>query len=208
MIGITGSHRTGKTSLALAFSEKAKVPFIETSTSKLMLAHGFDPSKDYPIEERLEIQHRILVGLEDAYQSHSPLFVTDRTPLDAAAYMLADVQRQNVPDDLHHDIVEYVESCIEVTNRHFAVLMVVQPGIPLKPEPGKAPASPAYIEHIHQLITGLVADERIKARHFYIPRRILDMETRVRALRQAINRTVEHAGVELEAFVLNGGKVH
>ena len=46
MIGLVGSHRTGKTTLARAFAEDSGIPFVETSTAEVFRRLGYDPKVD------------------------------------------------------------------------------------------------------------------------------------------------------------------
>lgn len=204
--GLSGAHRTGKTTLAKAFSEATKVPFLETSTSAIMKEHGFDPMLDYPLSDRIHIQNKILDGMEALYRSGPEIFITDRTPLDAAAYMLADITRAPSMQDI--EVMRYIGRCIEVTNEFFSTILVLQTGIPLIHAEGKAPSSPAYVEHIGLIVMGLVNDERLGSRHFFVPKRYLTLEDRVSCLKWAINRAQEKSGVEIEQFLLNGGHLH
>jgi predicted ATPase len=186
MIGLTGAHRTGKTTLARAFSKSYSVPLLETSTSAVFKELGFDPKADYDFKVRLFIQNRILDVAESLYRSEGGVFITDRTPLDMLAYTMADVQRANLDRDDVTMFMDYMNRCIDVTNHHFASLMIVQPGIALVEEDGKAPANPAYIEHINSLIMGLMADGRIKSRKHFIGRRVIGLEERVNCVKQAV----------------------
>jgi hypothetical protein len=203
--GLVGAHRTGKTTLAKRFSEVSMIPFVQTSTSAIMQRNGFDPRLDYPLADRIHMQEIILDELDLLYRESPRVFITDRTPIDAAAYMLADVTRTDTMLDVR--IMKYVERCLSVTNEHFSMLLVVQPGIPLKEEEGKAPANPAYIEHIAQLVMGLVNDERLGSRHFFIPKRFTRLEDREACLIYSIRRAKEKAGLEVEDFVGSGGKL-
>lgn len=189
---LTGAHRTGKSTLAQAFSEKTGTPFVRTGASQVFQEMGLDPKVDYPMEVRLEIQKRILEAFDrQCRQQSSGLFITDRTPLDFAAYTLADCQRSNVPDSLHKTVEKYVDDCIDVANRNFSVMVIVQPGIPLVEDPTKAPANIPYVEHISHLIMGMLVSERIRADHFYIPRYMTNLDDRVSCVEAAIARTHE-----------------
>lgn len=210
LIGLTGAQRTGKTTMARDFAEASKYRFLETPTSAVMEAHGFDPRLDYPLRDRLHIQGIILEALTKVFaDAHPGNCITDRTPLDAAAYMLADISREAIKSpSLEDDVLSYLRRCIDATNRYFGVLVVVQPGIPLKNEPGKALASPAFIEHFTAIVRGLCVDERLKVPHYYIPRHVTDREARVRACFGVMRSATGRAAAELEACQANGIPVH
>jgi hypothetical protein len=191
MLGLSGAHRTGKTTLARAYAEATGVSFLQTSASGTFARMGLDPKVDYPLDVRLDIQEEILKDLGEAYAKASPPFVTDRTPIDLMAYTLADVQRTNVGPELDARLTSYIERCYDLANRTFPVILVVQPGIALKEEAGKAPAVQSYIEHIHSLIIGMVADERFHGSHYFIPRRYLDIERRLESCTYAMRRSME-----------------
>lgn len=186
---LTGAHRTGKTTLAKAFSERSGIPFVKTGASQVFADMALDPKIDYPMKIRLGIQRKILESFEKQCKSVNGMFITDRTPIDFMAYTLADCQRENVPVHLHEEIEKYMNDCISLTNWLFPILMVVQPGIKVVEEPGKAPAHTAYVEHINHLIMGIVVSERIESENFYIPRYMTDLEERVNCLNFALKKT-------------------
>lgn len=190
-IGLTGSHRTGKSTLAKAYALAENVPFMQTGVSQVFADMGLDPKVDYPLDVRIEIQRRILDSLDKQYATAKGYFITDRTPIDLMAYTLADVQRQNTTADQAKAIAKYLKDCASVTNAHFSTLVVIQPGIPVVEEEGKAPANLAYMEHITSLVMGLVVSEPINATHFYIPRAMTNLGERLNCLRKAASRTLE-----------------
>ncbi|ULA65057.1 MAG: Shikimate kinase [Nitrospira sp.] len=176
-IGICGAHRVGKTTLALAASQAANIPFLKTHTSQVFAKHGLDPAKPLPFQTRLSIQQDILTAGETVWNQAAGPFITDRTPLDMAAYTLADIQgatEVNSPA-----LLAYLQHCIDKTNRFFSTLIIVPPGIPLIDEPGKAALQEAYITHIHTLIVGLCHDPQISAKVFQMDRAILSLDNRV-----------------------------
>jgi predicted ATPase len=194
-IALTGSHRVGKTTLARAFAEAANIAFLQTGVSEVFALLGKDPSAVYPVEERLAIQEAILLALEQQYAHASaatPVFIADRCPLDLAAYMVADVQRNTLAGEpaLAAMVNDYVRRCIESTNRWFATVLLVQPGIALVEASGKALACPAYIEHLNLTLGGLLVDERLHTRHYLIPRRFIKLEQRVACVRNAVAHAV------------------
>lgn len=189
MLGLCGAHRTGKTTLAKAYALKAGATFLETSVSAINRELGFDLTKEHSFAERLDHQEKILARIDTIYGAHvGEDIITDRTPLDMIAYTLAEAHGDRVAEEDQERLARYVQNCIDVTNRRFGVLMLVQPGIPIVAEEGKASANRAYIEHLNSIILGLTVDERVKPIHFYIPRRLKKINERVEAVEFAAGR--------------------
>ena len=118
---------------------------------------------------------------EQVWNQEPGQFISDRTPLDMAAYTLADIQGTTAVDTI--PFTRYLDDCIARTNRFFSTLVIVSPGIPLVAEPGKAALHEAYIEHIHTLIVGLCHDPRVTASVYCIPRDVLSLEDRLKQVR-------------------------
>jgi hypothetical protein len=185
-IGLCGSHRTGKTTLGDAISQRAGMPFVKTSTSEIFKEYGLDPSKPLEFAKRLWIQHKILDAAEKVWNAEQRQFITDRTPLDMAAYTLADVQGST---DVNRTQLEgYLGRCFEVTNQFFKLLVLIQPGIPLVHEEGKAALNEGYLEHLNYLILGLCNDQRIKGSFLCLPRDVKSIEDRVDAILDVLDK--------------------
>lgn len=206
MIGLCGAHRTGKTSLARAVAEKHEdVLFLETPVSGICKELGFDPARTHDFKTRLEVQGEILKRVDAIYAKHAgERAITDRTPLDMIAYTMADAIGDRVAQEDQQRFASYVQQCIDVTNKRFGVLIVVQPGIPLVPAEGKAALNAAYIEHLSAIILGLSVDERVKPLHFYLPRSMTDMVERVGAVEFAMGRAEKRAQEQIEREVAGG----
>lgn len=210
MHGLCGAHRTGKTTLAKAYAEKHGALFVETSVSAIFKDLGHDPADTFDFKTRLDIQEEVLKRV-DAIYGCVPIgvdSVTDRTPLDMLGYTMAEAIGGNVRDEDQQRFERYVRDCFDVTNRRFATVTLVQPGIPLKHEQGKAVLNRAYIEHLNSLILGLTVDMRLKAAHFYIPRHYLSLEERIEALEGAQRQTVRLAHHAVRDHVEAGGMLH
>jgi hypothetical protein len=208
MIGLCGAQRTGKTTLAAKYAEYAKIPFLQTDVSGTFARLGANPKIDYPLNERIELQREILKDYAALVKKAPFKFITDRTPVDMMAYMLADVRRENVTDAQSGALMSYFDDCHKVLNQQFTVLMVVQPGIQAKDAPGKAPANPAYMEHINALCMGIVVTDKVEAQHFYIPRNYLDLETRIKALDFAVNKAAARHRTKMEELGEQGVVLH
>lgn len=210
MIGIAGAHRTGKSTLAQEFADRYDCDFLETSVSSVFEEMGLDPAVTYDFATRLKVQRAILKHLDRVYgQAEDDLnTVTDRTPLDLLLYTYADVQNDNLTDEDAAALEQYTIDCIEVLNRRFNMVMIVQPGIKLVPAPGKASLNTAYIEHLNLLALGLMSDERIKIRVAYIPREMTDLDERCEAMFDTLTRFIEHSEQNLQGEVERGNSIH
>ncbi len=189
-IGLCGSHRTGKTTLGESISRKTGMPFVRTSTSEVFKECGLDPSKPIEFVKRLWIQHKILDAAEKEWEAEHREFITDRTPLDMAAYTLADIQGSTQVEI--RELEGYLRRCVDTTNHFFKMLVLVQPGIPLVHEEGKAALNQAYLEHLNFLILGLCHDDRIKGTFLCLPRNVRKIDDRVRAILKLLDKRGAH----------------
>lgn len=176
-LGLCGAHRTGKTTLAIALSSQLNIPFVRTTTSEVFAKLGLDPAETMDFATRLYVQNHVLDAAEQIWQSSISPFISDRTPIDMIAYTLGDIQGKTEVDfDL---LNQYIDRCFTSTNQFFQTLAIIQPGIPLIYEQGKAALNAAYIEHINVLVTGLCGDARLKANVFCNPRDAIAIDLRI-----------------------------
>ncbi len=176
-LGLGGSHRVGKTTLARAIETYWQVPFVETTTSYVFAEHNLDPAAPMDFATRLWIQRHVLEAAENLWQRQEGNFVTDRTPLDFMGYTLADIQGDTQVD--FKELESYICDCFHVINSIFTRLVLVQPAIPLVYEEGKAALNRAYMEHLNTVMLGLCHDERLTCQFAIMRREILDLQTRV-----------------------------
>jgi hypothetical protein len=186
-LGLCGAHRTGKTTLAIALASDLNIPFVRTTTSQVFAELGLDPAETMDFKTRLFVQNHVLDAAEKVWQNSPSPFVSDRTPIDMIAYTLGDIQGKTEVDfDL---LNQYIDRCYASTNQFFQNLAIIQSGIPLIYEQGKAALNPSYIEHINVLIIGLCHDSRIKANVFCNPRVAIALDLRIRNILESITST-------------------
>jgi hypothetical protein len=176
-LGLCGAHRTGKTTLAIAISSHLNIPFVRTTTSQVFAQLGLDPAEPMDFQTRLFVQNHVLDAAEQVWQESASPFISDRTPIDMIAYTLGDIQGKT---DVDFDLLsQYIDRCFASTNQFFQNLAIIQPGISLVYEEGKAALNAAYIEHINVLVIGLCSDRRLKTNVFCNARNAIDLETRI-----------------------------
>jgi hypothetical protein len=179
-IGFCGAQRTGKTTLAIALSQTLKMPFVNIGTSNIFLANKLDPAKPMDFRTRLGIQREILDHADNIWFEMDQSFVCDRTPIDMAAYTLADVGGATLDKTLEQELEHYLTDCAMLTTRYFDYLFLVPPAIPIVDAIGKASPSRGYIEHIHMLCLGLFSNRHESISGAKIPVACLELGDRVK----------------------------
>ena len=200
--GLIGAHRVGKTTLARRYAEKNGALFLETSVSAVFDDMGIDPAGPMDFKTRMDVQEEVLERLEKQYREVSLKtdVITDRTPLDMIAYTMADAYGDNVPADQQERFAKYIDKCFEVTNKYFAVVVLVQPGLAMEPTPGKAAANVAYCEHLNMLLKACMGDDRLTIQGYHLKKSSLDLEKRYVALDFCVKRSLERATAEYDAL--------
>jgi hypothetical protein len=178
--GLCGGHRTGKTTLAQAIADQKNIPFVKTDTSAVFRKFGLDPALPMDFSTRLHIQHKALEAAIAVWEQEPNYFISDRTPIDMMAYTIGDIQGKTEVN--FRELEDYLNLCFEVTNQFFAKLAIVQPGIPLVYEVGKAALNQGYIEHINILVMGLCRDRRLKLKTLCLDRQTTDLNDRIKEL--------------------------
>jgi hypothetical protein len=179
-IGLCGAHGTGKTTLAIALSQKLGIPYIPIDASSVFLEHGFHPSDKLDIRTRLFLQQKILAKAEDIwFDVDEPSFICDRTPLDMAAYMLADVGNGELDKHKHtqSEVMDYLQDCFNVTARYFGKIILIPPAIPFVEREYKAANTQPLIFKLHTQLLGLLA--YLDLPYGELPKDCLDLSDRV-----------------------------
>lgn len=156
-IGLCGAHRTGKTTLAIAFSTKTGIPFIPIDAGSVFKKHNLHPSKNMDLRTRISVQQEILEIAEKIWMGNSSIFITDRTPLDMAAYLLADIGNGEIDEHTQDEIMSYIGECFRVTKRYFNQLVLIPPAIPFIPSDYKAANNEPLIFSLHYTILGMLS---------------------------------------------------
>lgn len=191
MIGLAGAHRTGKTTLAKAASEATGLPFVETSVSDVFRMVGLDPAEPMDFVTRMMVQNLILKVSMEKWQGYKAGFLSDRTPIDMLAYTLADVRGDTLDGTSEALLARYTADCMKASAAHFESIILVQPGIPVVPAPGKASLSTGYIEHLNALMLGLLSRSDFKPNAIFLGRRTVDLDLRVACVMHEYKRAVK-----------------
>lgn len=91
-IGFAGAHRSGKTTLAKAVAADYEIPYWAASITDIAKNDlGIDPVMPMTLRQRIGFQSKLLDAYAERLNKAPSMFVTDRTPIDIAAYALAEV---------------------------------------------------------------------------------------------------------------------
>jgi hypothetical protein len=183
-IGLCGAHGTGKTTLAIALSQKLGIPDIPIDASNVFLEHKFHPSDKLDIRTRLFLQQKILAKAVDIwFDVDEPSFICDRTPLDMAAYMLADVGNGELDTHKHthkhtqSEVMDYLQDCFNVTARYFGKIVLIPPAIPFVEREYKAAINQPLIFKLHTQLLGML--NYLDLPYRVMPKDCLDLDDRV-----------------------------
>lgn len=186
MLGLAGSHRVGKTTLAEEFARVTGATFVKSNITEWQREIGFDSSnQSYDFDTRLSIQEHILQRYEEMLLRHysnaaEPAHaVTDRTPLDFMMYTVASVNDKLTAKQSAR-LECYLKACYDVLNSYFTGILIVQPGIPLVERAGAGRCCSAFVEKLNCIVKGLAADSRMTIPRHNMQRNYLNLDVRVR----------------------------
>jgi hypothetical protein len=191
-LGLAGTHGSGKTSLCEAFvNEHNRAHFVKTSVSDVYKSFKLDPKVRMSLEQRMEIQEKVLEVLCDQWEEGllkagpSATIITDRTPFDLIAYTLAEVSGYDeISDELSTRITGYILQC-NLAAQAFDAIVHVPIALPMVADPtGKVRAASSLIYRVHldMLMTKAMSDVGVT------PHRLhgIDMIERVKAVERAL----------------------
>ncbi|CAO3459581.1 hypothetical protein [Azospirillum argentinense] len=156
MIGINGAHRSGKSTLAKALSERLGLPYLDANVTPELLARGFDQVAPMSAERRLACQEMRLELFAAKIAAAPRPCITDRSFLDIAAYSLAELTRMQEDPALGGAVAEHVERCVHLTRLHFDHLIALRPLAGFEIADGHAPPNRGYQDHIQFLVDGMM----------------------------------------------------
>ena len=158
-IGMTGPQRTGKTTFAKQLSLVNNIKFIELNTGRSIQQAGVDPKQEVDIDTRLSLQRMLLTNFADTLRHNTAPFLTDRTPIDYASYMLADITRTVQVDE----VLNFVDLCVEYTKRHYHKIFLFGPSPITNVEVDtSASINKAFMLHYYHICRSLLSETGVK----------------------------------------------
>jgi predicted ATPase len=157
---MSGASRAGKTTLGTRVAADLGITFLSNATPDVAKSHGFNAVGPMILSDRLALQQIILnAHLELIDAAQRPLII-DRTPIDFAAYLLAEFDMQSgarTDEATLTGVVDYVNRCLDLTVERYDQVFFLGPLDHYQIEEGKHPRNPAFQMHHSLLIEGLLA---------------------------------------------------
>jgi len=176
----TGAHRAGKTTLARRVASEYNLPYIASDAGRIATEMGVDLKGLVPLDLRIDYQTAVMADLFSKMSAPEAAngFVSDRAPLDLAAYLLADITAAVGTPDIHERIMQYVDQCIRATRNMADVVFLIPPGIPVEDHPHKPKVNPAYQWHHHFLVSGFAHEDDLNGKIARMPLEVLSRNQR------------------------------
>lgn len=185
-IGICGAHRVGKSTLAKLYAKNMGVDFINGSVSQVFADFGLPVDDDLTPDVRMNVQEETLERYRLATDGRRA-FVTDRTPVDYIAYTLATLGQAELSDEeFDRRVAKYMGDCSLAAAKSLDLVVLVRPGIPVVPAPGKGLLSPVYIKKLDSLMVGTLSS--IGVRYAVMPSHLLTVDSRLEWLQAQIKQ--------------------
>lgn len=174
VIGIAGAHRVGKSTLCNEL-EKFGVGlyrYVSTDLTSVLKKHKLTAVElqKRPINEFLTVQYDILRKIIETIKDcreQKGVFVVDRTPIDALAYLWSNFNatdfeslyynridtKENI-QAIYNAIDAYKKTAYEACQGELAMIFLVQPGIKIVEEEGKALPDAHYQDQLNRFMLG------------------------------------------------------
>ncbi|WLR90901.1 AAA family ATPase [Shinella zoogloeoides] len=163
LFGLTGAHRSGKTTLARAVAQDLGLEFYETSVSRTAKEHGYNAVGDMSLTDRLHLQTILLQNhLEEIGKRDRPLIV-DRTPLDFMGYLACEFTMTNgngVDPEVLQQAAIFADKCLETTRAYYDYIFYLAPLPAYVVEDGKPADNPIYQMHHALVVQGGITQLR------------------------------------------------
>ncbi|WP_456868398.1 AAA family ATPase [Galbibacter sp. BG1] len=157
LFGLTGAHRSGKTTLARAVADDLGIEFYETSTSQVAKELGLDAVGDLSLEDRLYLQAKLLENHIDQISKLPRPLITDRTPLDFMGYLACEFTMsngKNVDPEILQHASRFTDACLNATRHYYDTLYYLAPLPDYVVEDGKPADNPIYQKHHAFVVLG------------------------------------------------------
>jgi hypothetical protein len=204
-VSFSGVHRTGKTTTAKALAERLDIPFIQTSATAVFEEFGLKADQKMSLDERISVQYAILLAFEEEWAKHD-FMVTDRSPIDMAAYLLCDITGDmEISTKNELEIEGYIRECTRVASSMNLTVML-RPGIRVVEDATKETGfmNPVYMKKLDLLIRSFFTqDAETPVYSITLNRGVTDLDKRVEVCERYILGMVSQSAVQSKSAALH-----
>lgn len=161
-LAFSGPSGAGKTTLVGRISEisgvkhKPDLVCVKSVAHEVFSRYGFSQGDQFSARVRLFLQNKILEKQVDQYQAirDCELMISDRTPMDMAAYMMSDplIHREGI----YTDTRAYAAVCAQVTKHYFPNVVLVPFCIPYEESDKRPPFNELRLNRYYGVLRGLL----------------------------------------------------
>lgn len=187
-VGIAGSHRVGKSTLAAMIAKEMDLPYlpVSVSTAPVWKESRLSVADTLSFAERVKVQEGILAHGVDCI--HAP-GVYDRTFLDFIGYLYSNID-STCSDLFKNQVNQFVENCLKYQSSRFNKTIIVQPGInvvPTEEKIGKTFLSSPYMQAMNNHIIATAINYLNSDDVLIIPPWVVDRDDRLKMAMNFIN---------------------
>lgn len=197
--GISGAHKSGKTTLAKAVADKWGLKYIDVNLSSVNRAFGASPNEIIPFARRLEIQRNMVSHCINLFSEAEENYISDRTFIDVAAYTLS--YMPHVVSDIESETVKLiVDQCYRAQVAFFDKTIIIGNSFDIAPHPdnsGKGAFSWSWNFQLQTLMRGLVLNANMKCPVSFIPDSHNTVSQRMSKMEVLIGETQRESGISL-----------
>lgn len=161
LYGLCGASGVGKTTVGELIADALDVSFQRTSLTEVATRHGYNSVGMLNLSQRIDLQEKFLQDHLNVIGALKGVTIIDRTPIDFAAYMLAEVYMTSAQDMTQEDIQRisaYVVQCMWAAKRNYDFIFHLAP-LPFYEQSTTRPIeNSAYQRHVDLLIRGLLSE--------------------------------------------------
>lgn len=161
--GLIGASGSGKTTLAKAVAETLDVAYVPSSITESARRHGFDAVGALSLPDRVKLQFHLLEDHLELIDKAPRPMITDRTPIDMVAYLLAEFDMHShdtfeANDDTLHEVERYSFLGRQTTVFHYDHVFMLGRLMHYEADAKRPAVNPAYHRHTELIMKGLLAE--------------------------------------------------
>jgi len=160
-IGLSGPHKSGKTTLAKAYARRWNLDYVDMNIRGVLKSFGVSPNEELNFPRRLEIQENLVSHFHNMLSYRNRSYITDRTYMDIAAMTLS-FMPHTITALEGESVAAHLNRCYDGQSQLFNNLIVMgnafEPPVDTS-NPHKATYNWAWNFQIEALIKGLVLNQ-------------------------------------------------